>query len=115
VHQLYVYKYEQVSHSSYEDVKSYYLPFEPTKIEISQADSSFILTSKNGVMIGNFPGFIENMVNGKSQPLEQPASDPDIMVVNCVSEQLEVVQAEFCNLNKNNVFLMARRNKQTVF
>jgi hypothetical protein len=78
VHQLKVDNYEQQS-SRYGDVVPDDLPFMVKKVCLNFAESAFLLVGSKGVLVGEFPGTIVSMMNHMNIPLEQPASDLDII------------------------------------
>lgn len=115
VHQLQVEIIQEQS-GKWGDAQLTDLPFEPTKLELNFAESAFLLSGPKGVLVGEFPGKIMNMINHKEQPLEQPSTDVDIICQDVFSGKspLEVVQAEFNMLNKNNLFVLGKGETGTV-
>lgn len=80
------------------------------------AESAFLLSGPKGVLVGDLPGAMMNMINYKEQNLENPPTDVDIICHDIFegSNKLEVIQAEFNMLNKNHLLVMGKDAKGTV-
>lgn len=102
--------------SKWSDVKTTDLPFEPTKIVLNFTESAFLLSGPKGVLVGDLPGTMINMINYKEQNLENPPTDVDIICHDIFEgrERLDVIQAEFTMLNKNNLLVLGKNEKGTV-
>lgn len=115
VHQLYVDQEEITSFSQTKFVPSYNLPFESQSLTLNLAESALIVTSSSGVWICELPGYFINSEFHANQPLDEPSRDVDIKVNNYLDEEgLEVLQAEFSHLNKKNIYVLTRKQKEVV-
>ena len=52
------------------------LDFEPTKLEINQEKGCFVVYGEKGILVGNFPALLQNMVNSREEQQDERLVQP---------------------------------------
>lgn len=78
----------------------------PKNISLNAVESSFLLSSSDGILVGNFPlqGQIKSEISTHIIFCNQTGSDNSV-----------ILQAEFSNLNSNYIYVLQRTPIQELF